>query len=396
MFHSLDTADRKIVFGAIILCVLLIILSALIFPSQTTGESGVPSSYSASLDGAKGAFMLLQELGFKVSRWELPPTELPPGDSHLVLILADPIFPPSEDERYAINQFLQRGGRVIATGSSASRFLPDAKRFQTGDPFQDPQSFAALFPSPLARGAPQITMRAPINWAPISLRKIAVYGSKDTAAVVTYRFGKGQVIWWASATPLTNQFIRQSGNLAFFLNCVGRPRQVKIFWDEYFHGIRGSLLTFLARTPLLWGLMQMCLIFLVIIATYSRRLGPIRLPVTQSRLSPMEFVDTLGDLYTSANASSTAVGVSYRRFRFILTRKLGLPIDFPCADLAKRASENLGWEEEPLLQAMSRCELAAKNDHIHVDQPLALVQQLHDYSVLLEGRGSDTKERKLP
>src|SRR2546422_4760103 len=39
----------------------------------------------------------------------------------------------------------------------------------------------------------------------------------------SYSYGKGQVIWWAAATPLSNAGIRQRGNLNLFLNSVGPP-----------------------------------------------------------------------------------------------------------------------------------------------------------------------------
>jgi hypothetical protein len=389
---GLDTTDRKLLIGAGAFFVLLVVVSVLVSPPQTEGGSGVPSSYSPSWDGAEGAFLLLQSLGYRASRWEHPPTELPSDPSHEVLILADPSMAPSEEERYAISMFLQQGGHIIATGASANEFLPEAPKFQAGEPFESPQDFSALVPSPLTRGAPQITMTPPASWEPTSLHQIVLYGDEDTAAVVTYRFGKGDVVWWASATPLTNSAIRDSGNLNFFLNCVGPPEQVEVLWDEYFHGVRGSLIEFLARTPVLWGAAQFGLILLAVLATYSRRLGPIRAPVTQSRLWPLEFVDTLGDLYASAHVSAAAVEIASRRFRFILTRKLGLPIDSASAELAKSASANLGWEKSALLGVLKRCEIANIDGKIDGDDAVELVQQLHDYSARLEVKHTDQKE----
>ncbi|HKV28455.1 MAG TPA: DUF4350 domain-containing protein [Candidatus Acidoferrales bacterium] len=384
MPHGLDSADRKLLIGVGVLFAILVIVSAIISPPQIAGASAIPSSYSASWDGAKGAFSLLQELGYNVSRWEQPPTQLPRDAANNLLILAQPAQPPSEEERFAITEFLENGGRVIATGSSAGDFLPGAAKFAEGEQFAENENFDAVVPSPITRGAPQITMTPPASWAPTSLRQIVVYGNEDTAAVVTYRFGKGEVIWWAAPTPLTNGAIRTSGNLAFFLNCVGPPGGAHIFWDEYFHGVRGSLWAFFARTPVFWGVAQFGVVFLAIVFTYSRRLGPVRPPVAQSRLSPLEFVDTLGDLYASAHVASAAVGIAYQRFRFILTRKLGLPVNVPVSDLAARAGESLEWDAAQLLQTLSQCELAGKSGDTRVEDPVALVQQLHDYSARLE------------
>src|SRR5579864_2182064 len=64
------------------------VVSATISPPRITGASAIPSSYSPSWDGAKGAFLLLQNLGYNVSRWEQPPTQLPQAANE-VLILAE-------------------------------------------------------------------------------------------------------------------------------------------------------------------------------------------------------------------------------------------------------------------------------------------------------------------
>lgn len=392
MPRGLDSADRKLLIGAGVVFALLVTVSVLFAPAQSNGSAGFPSSYSSSWDGAEGAFLLLQKLDYRVSRWEHPPTDLPMDAPRTVLILADPTQSPSEEERYAISEFVRRGGRVVATGPSSSGFLPEAKSFQAGDPFERPEDFEALIPSPITRGAPQITMMSPASWQPDSLRQMVVYGDEGTAAVVAYPFGKGEVIWWASATPLTNRAIQDSGNLVFFLNCVGASRQNEILWDEYFHGVHGSLLTFLGRTPLLWGAAQFGLILLAIFVTYSRRLEPVRAPLTPSRLSPLEFVDTLGDLYSFAHVGSAAVSIAYRRFQFVLTRKLGLPLDTSPAGLAKSAAESLGWDEVPLADTLKQCELASKNEQINDREAAELVQQLYDYSALLEVRRVNTGE----
>jgi Domain of unknown function (DUF4350) len=393
MPRGLDSADRKLLIGAGVFFAILVVVGALMTPPQISGASESPSSYSPSWDGAEGAFLLLEQLGYNISRWERPPSELPEDAADQVLILANPSEPPSEEERYDIIEFLENGGRVIATGSAAGAFLPAASEFAEGNPFGAAKIFDAEVPSPIVRGAPQITMTKPSGWSP-SVTQVALYGDADTAAVVTYPFGKGQVIWWAAPTPLTNGAIRDSGNLAFFLNCVGPPGNGQVLWDEYFHGARSSLWSFFSRTPVFWGAAQFGLVFLAIVATHSRRLGPARAPTVRSRLSPLEFVDTLGDLYASAHVSAAAIGILYQRFRFSLTRKLGLPIDVPSPELATIASETLGWEQAPLLEALIRCDLAKRSGSAPVEKPLELFQQIHDYAARLELRRTDTNERK--
>jgi hypothetical protein len=54
--------------------------------------------------------------------------------------------------------------------------------------------------------------------------------------------------------------------------------------------------------------------------------GPlVTLQAGGSRLSPLEFVETLGDLYARKAAAPEALETAYQRFRFLITRRLGLP-----------------------------------------------------------------------
>jgi hypothetical protein len=222
-----------------------------------------------------------------------------------------------------------------------------------------------------------------------------VYGNVETAAVITYQVGKGQVIWWGNSAPLTNGKIRESGNLPLFLNSVGPPDGVRVLWDEYFHGAHGSLWSYIACTPLIWGVVQFGIVFLAIVATYSRRQGPISVPARVSRLSPLEFVETLGDLYSSAHAGSAAVRIAYQRLRFQLTRQLGLPPNVPNADLAHSASAALAWNEQEISATLSRAERAMTAAKVSDAETLQLVQEMFDYASRLELRRTRTEE-KLP
>jgi uncharacterized protein DUF4350 len=393
MPNPLDRGDRKLLIGAGVLLVLLIIASTAVSRSQADASiSFYTSSYSASWDGAKATYLLLQELGYQAVRWDESPTKLEENRAG-VLILAQPMQAPTEDEKLAIHQFLQDGGRVVATGATAAMFLPEAGEFSPGFPLQEQTNFRPLLPSPLIRNAPEISMIAPEHWQPKSPVQLVVYGNDDTAAVISYSVGKGQVIWWGASTPLTNAGIRESGNLALFLNSVGPPNSARVLWDEYFHGAHGSIWTYLARTPWLWGIAQIGIVFLAILATHSRRQGPISAPRAVSRLSPLEFVETLGDLYFSAHAGSAAVRIAYQRLRFQLTRRLGLAASVSDAELAEAASLALSWNEREFSDTLSRSERAMKADKIDDADTLNLVREIFDYSSRLEPAHSRTGAR---
>jgi Domain of unknown function (DUF4350) len=390
----LDAGDRKLLIGAGVLLVLLLLASSMISSSQKqAGIAAYPSSYSTNWDGAKAAYLLLQELGFSVKRWDQSPLELKNVESHSTWVIAEPLEQPSAEEKVAIRAFLQNGGRVLAIGSGAASLLPEGSSFSEGFPLQEQTKFKPLLPSPLIRDAPEISMIAPEHWQPKSKSQLVVYGNDDTAAVVTYTVGRGQVTWWGAPTPLTNSGLRQPGNLALFLNSIGETSGAPILWDEYFHGAHGSLWDFIARTPIPWGIAQFGIVFLAILATYTRRQGPISTPAAPSRLSPLEFVETLGDLYSSAHAGSAAVRIASQRLRFQLTRKLALPVNVADTELANAAATAFAWNQEQISDTLIRSAEAGKSEGLSDRDTLELVQKILDYSEKLELTHRRTEER---
>src|SRR5215472_8313429 len=94
-----------------------------------------------------------------------------------------------------------------------------------------------------------------------------------------------------------------------------------------------------------WGLAQIGLALLALLFTFSRRNAPIRPLVEPSRLSPLEFVQTLGKLYRRANATRTALEVPYNSIRALLIRRLGLRNDVSSAELLQAARKKLGYQD---------------------------------------------------
>lgn len=224
-----------------------------------------------------------------------------------------------------------------------------------------------------------------------------MYGSAQEPVAVAWRAGRGEIVWWSAATPLTNDGILRASNLRVFLNAVapsdgtGKPR---IYWDEYFHGQHGSLWSYVERTPARWVLWQCAFAALVALLAFSRRSGPVVQPIIESRLSPLEFVDTLGALYERAGAASLGVGAAYRQLRLQLTQRLALPGTIEDARLAEAAARRLGWSQPELAAALRH---AAETRHIERLEPreaLALVQQLEDYSRRLSARTKLTLEAR--
>jgi hypothetical protein len=387
----IDARDRQLVIGAVAVMFALLGLTYVLRPAPAQQAVGRPSSYSTDWLGMKAAFRLLQESGYRVERWESPPNELPADAAGTTLIFAEPSEHGSIAERAAVSRFVSVGGRLVVMGASGASLAPQSAAVPIPDSDLTPKPFSAQLPSPLSRNAPEVTMVAPDEWPSLAPSQLAIYDRQGKPGVIWYRFGKGEVIWWAIASPASNGSIREKGNLALFLNSVGPPTS-RVLWDEYFHGMRRSLSSYFAQTPLPWAGLQVAFAFVVLLFTFSRRSGPIRMPAGESRLSPLEFVDTLGSLYQSAHAAPAAVEIVYQRLRLSLARQLGTPAKAKLPELCKAAAERLGWSANALFNTLSDAERAMRDINLENTEALDLVRGLHGYLDRLDSQRKHAEE----
>lgn len=382
MYAVMQVSDRRILIATAALLVLLIAGIVFVTPMPDEGSDALPSSYSGASGGARAAFLLLQELSYNAMRWERSPEELPNDLSDIVLILANPTIPPSGKERTELRRFVESGGRVLFTGAMVSLFFPDAKIEEQYGSLQW-QTYDADVPSSFTRNASKIVMRPGTHWVMQSLSQIPLYGDPHAPVVVSWRIGKGRVLWWAAPTPLTNAGITRETNLTLFLDALSfsdssDPEDIVIYWDEYFHGERGSLWAYVQETPVPWGLVQLALVGLAVLFTFSRRSGPIIMPAPVSRLSPLEFVDTLGGLYQRARASPAAVAVIYHQLRRTLTLKWALPADASTSLLEENAIQRLGWRESGVAATFDRALHASRAPKLDPSEALQIIRELED------------------
>jgi len=387
---QLSPADRKLfmIAGG----VFLLLLAATIILAQGTDTSvDVPSTYSTGSSGAKAAYLLLKGSGYAVERWERSLNELPQAAGN-TLVLTEPSGAPTSQESEKLREFIVSGGRVIATGAFSGMFLP--RRGASFDPIAGItwKTFSAQSPSLITRAAPRITLAPQAYWQSRSFA-VPLYGEGDKAVVVEYTFGKGEVIWWASPTPLTNAGLKEPGNLEFFLACVGSAQNNHILWDEYFHGYRQSLEGSINHSPVKWILVQLALFAAAVLLTYSRRSGPICVPPREVRLSPLEFVRTLGSLYQQANAASAAVDIGYHRFRYWLTRRLGMAGNSSVPEMERAIRERWNFQEKDFDAVLRACESAPYDNTLTPPEALTLLQALHDYASRLKLFPTPHKEK---
>src|SRR5260370_1776742 len=373
---SIDASDSKlwVIGGAI----MLLLTAGLAFVGIDPQEQGIsiPSTYSSGSGCAHACELRLHDFHHKVSPWERLPTELPSGADHAVLIIADPLDTPTKEERAALENFVDDGGQVLFTGVRIKAFFPKATVTRE-IPTLEWKTFSADLPSNYTSAAEKIVLQSGATWqAPVASQQ-PLYGDPRSPVVLSWRIEEGRVLWSAAATPLTNAGITREGNLNLFLNAMNFPvlanrSPVQILCYEYFHGQRTSLWSYLQKTPVAWGLAQVAILGVIAVLTFGRRSGPIVLPPVVSRLSPLEFVDTLGGLYERAGAEPAVVGFVYQRFRATLSRQVRLPSGTSDGELADAVQGRLGWKGSGPKTTMARALVAGRAQKVAPEERPAL------------------------
>ena len=384
LLPSLDAKDRRLLIGCMTAVIVLAFVTAFLSRNENDDNNTVPSSYLTGKHGARAAYELLKASGYNVQRWEQPLSDLAErADTQTVVIIAEPdqgdVAP---EDLKAVRDIVTKGGRVVVTGWSGGMIAPDGSA-QPPSQFQvacelTPQGF-----DPLADSG-EVWMVPEASWGFDHPLDRVEYNCSGKPAVVEYSENRGEVIWWASSTPLENSTISRAENLSLFLNSLGPREGHDFYWDESLHGETRTE-WFYASGPAIW-LLRCALvgIGLLILFSFSRRRGPVRDLPAPVRATPVEFLEALGSLYAEARASATAVDLAYERFRRRMGDLCGLKgAKMSAEELAAALRRRFPKAAPELEKDLADCEAAATNDKLTPKNALVLVQVLNRHSELL-------------
>lgn len=322
------SGDTRILLWVAAAALVVIVLGAFFAPAREDTDI-TPSTDNSGSHGAKAAFLLLPQLGYQTERWDRPAKELNEADArHTTLILAGAYPMDALKEKPGIENFLRHGGRVLATGAMSAGMLPQSHIAGSNQIYTELCYTTAQGLSPMAR-AGRVSIEAPIRWNSddVSLRVDQACG--DNAVVVHYPFGTGEVIWWSSAAPLSNRGLKEDASLRLFLASVGGASvggaNRRVLFDEYIHGARPDLWATTVGTPVRALEWQLAAVAVLLVLSFGRRSGPLRIPVQTARTSPLEFAESMGDLYRKAGAVNVATGAAERRLMQFLEHEGGIP-----------------------------------------------------------------------
>jgi Domain of unknown function (DUF4350) len=383
MSREASAKDRKML---LILCgaMLVMIVGVSMLAPQSAENDPRPTITNSGPKGAKAAYLTLGALGIKTSHWDGSLAKLNEDWSdaqveRTTLILAAPEYDATEQKALAaeVKRFLERGGRVIATGPSGALLLPEGEAkapglLESGLCHTTPEG-----PGPLAR-AGSVEMTVSSQWASTGPRYNVEQRCGANAVVVRYAVGKGEAVWWSSAAPLENEELKNDGDLRLLMASVGNERDV--VFDESLHGVVKTLWDAAKGLPLRWLALQAALLFVLLVLSFSRRRGPLRSPVQLPRSSPVEFAASMGDLYEKAAASSAATEAAKRRLMRVLMREAGVAqgtIEEGPEAIAEALTERLGGDWSRVSAHLHEAK-RAQHETIAMRSALALVRALSE------------------
>ncbi len=383
LFASLDPKDRKLLIGCISAVVVLAVITAIFARQENRDDNPLPSTYLTGRHGAQAAFEMLQANGYNIERWEHPLSELAARtDAQTVVIFAEP-NPTSPEDFRAVEDIAAHGGRVLLTGWMGGALAPDGN-------VKPSTQFAAacqLTPQgldPLASSG-EVWMVPEASWGFGQPLDRVQYNCAGAPAVVEYASGKGEVIWWASSTPLENGSIQRAANLNLLLNSLGAPQNRHFYWDESLHGEVFSNWYYASGPALILLRAGLAGIALLVIFSFSRRRGPVRDLPAPVRATPVEFLEALGSLYGEAHAASTAVELAYERFRRRMAELCGLQgAAIDAGELGVAIRRRFPRGHESLEKDLADCQLAMGDETLPPKKALALVQVLSRHGEAFE------------
>ncbi len=288
-------------------------------------ESGLPeaTTFSSTPEGTKVFYRYLDELGLKPQTLQQFDT-LP--EHATVIIAANQPFAKqvTPTEARVLADWVRAGGRVVFAGTYVTEFV-DALDLSSATALGDDVALKSVLPSAYVEGV--TTVRAGMSriyasdsgWA-------AVLKHKDWLALGVRRVGAGEVVWLADAYPITNEGISVADNARLGVLLAAVPGR-EIWFDEFHHGFaRGGGIIERVGPGGQSALLVFVLGLALLLAAYSRRLGP-PINVTETPIARTgAYIDSLAMLYRKAGARREALVALEDGLTRALALRYGSPV----------------------------------------------------------------------
>jgi hypothetical protein len=306
------------------------------------------TSHDSSKEGFRAAYLLLEELGYPVTR-----SRYPTGGSIRWLL-----FPTgSARDAEQLDAWVREGGLlVLATDSddfAKKMALPLDIDKKGGD---DATRSTAIADAPLVVGGP-----TRVEWREVeaATEPGSVWARvNDYPLISIHPRGRGQV--WLIHRPdfVRNELIGRDDNgvlLCRLAEAVLHERSGPIAFDEFFHGLRErpSVLELLLKPPTVWVTAQVILLLLLLVWHHGPRFGGLGAVMPPSRRSAEEFLDAMTALLQRKGDQADAFRTARDDLKQEIEKELGLPAGTAPERVAAEMGLRRGIEPQRLLRLLT-------------------------------------------
>ena len=333
---------------------LIVILS--FFPKKKVDFS----SYSTGPEGTKGAFMLLSELGFNVSRYERSFNSLPDG----VLLIIEPDYDLTEIEIFYLKQWLSNGNTLVFfseyDNSLYKKWNMEVKESKSSGVFQP------LHSSGPVSGVTDVKFTSMFRIDGFTDGMVEYFGDITGSLMVICPEGKGQAVFITDNTLISNKSIGNLDNSVLLVSIMNSyaGKGSNIFFDEYHHGY-GTVVYDRKETLRTWMPVYMKVIILqlflaIFICLFARSLrfgSPVPLSTKPSGPCQAEFVISMANLFIRAGGRKEIAAELYSSFKRDIVKKLAIKNQEDYNEIAKKVSERTGLPSGPLVELIKSASL---------------------------------------
>lgn len=253
------------------------------------------------------------------------------SDTGVLVMLLDPLVPPTGVERQRLQQFVERGGHLFLAASTGVErcFGWSARRLGTGGD-QEPDSldvrgppYAVRLPAtrmilapprpPDRRALPPPTESDCMpHHAPVADTLLATITGRPVAVRLAYPSG-GTVLLLADSRFVTNRELKNTDAGVLVISWIVARHPARVVVDEYHQGFGESDSILMAAwrwvvgDPAGWMLLAWIAAGLVALTVVAMRFGPARHVVERRRRSPLEHLEAVAVGLERAGAADTAV-----------------------------------------------------------------------------------------
>jgi hypothetical protein len=365
---------------------LLLLLFNLLFFVDVQGQdeneqNGSRSSYRSTLFGTLAFYTLLQESGYKVTRFERPFTKLNehPELSALVVISIPDSRPPSQEEFNSLAEWIESGGLLVVIDRVVELSFEGIDIKTSGDAPLD--NIRPLQPTYVTRGVESVALSEFASHVDVTSTSVTYHIGNGRAAIVADSMvGDGRVVLVSDPFLVANNGISQADNAVLAVNLFANLPSGTIAFDEFHHGFgstqNSGVLAYFRGTPVPWMLAQASLIAVLMVYSFGRRFGrplPLR---KERRTSNLEFVSSMANITRLARANDVAMQNIYFEFRKRLCRYGGLPSKSEIPRIASAVSKRSSLDERQLNDLLTRCDQIAGGEHSGESELLRLVDRI--------------------